>query len=296
MSVFMKSFFYIADSLRPKQWTKNFFIFAGILFSQNLFNGALLLKVIAAFFIFCALSGSVYLFNDLMDREQDKQHPVKCRRPVASGKLSPVIAIRALIAIVIISLTASYLINRNFFTVSLCYLLLQFAYSLFLKHVIILDIFTIAAGFVLRVVAGAEAIDVGISSWLIICTILLSLFLGFSKRRHELTILEEDAQNHRKVLKHYTPYLLDQMIGVVTASTVVCYMLYTTSQETIDKFGTKNLIFTIPFVLYGIFRYLYLIHQKGEGGNPENILVSDIPLLIDIFLWATTAAIILYWQ
>jgi 4-hydroxybenzoate polyprenyltransferase len=188
----------------------------------------------------------------------------------------------------------SYHLSGYLFIVVLAYFLLQMAYSFYLKHIVILDIFALASGFLLRVIAGAVVINVEISSWLLICTILLSLFLGLSKRRYELVVIGENAQNHRKVLGEYSPYLLDQMISVVTASTVVAYSLYTMSDETIEKFGTKHLIFTIPFVLYGIFRYLYLIHKKEAGGNPENTLVTDRPLMIAVLLWAVTVGIILY--
>lgn len=290
----MNQLFYLYKSLRPRQWTKNFFIFAGILFSQNLFEMPLLLRVVAAFALFCLLSGTVYTFNDLLDIDEDKRHPTKANRPLASGKLSIATARIAIIILPIVSLAAAWMLGLPFFITAAAYLALQVAYSLWLKHIVILDLFSIAAGFVLRVLAGALVIDVEISSWFILCTVLLSLFLGLGKRRHELETLEDEAQSHRPVLNDYSSYLLDQMISVVTASTVVCYALYTMSTETIDKFGTKNLVLTVPFVLYGVFRYLYLIHKKGEGGSPENILSGDLPLLTNIFLWAITAAVILY--
>jgi 4-hydroxybenzoate polyprenyltransferase len=280
--------------MRPKQWTKNALLFAGILFSQNFLVLSMLTRVLCAFFVFCVLSGAVYLFNDLLDVKRDRSHPVKSQRPLASGRLPVSWAVYALVISLLVSLGMAYGLGLPFFGVAAGYLALQVAYSLHLKHVVILDIFCIAAGFVLRALAGAVVIDVAISSWLIICTILLSLFLGMSKRRHELEMLEDDAQAHRKVLDEYSTYLLDHMIAVVTASTVVCYALYTMSTETIAKFGTRNLVFTVPFVLYGILRYLYLIHKRGQGGNPENILVSDKPLLFNIFLWALTSGVILY--
>lgn len=286
---------YIVQSMRPKQWTKNLLIFAGILFSQNFLVLSMLLQVISAFLVFCILSGTVYLFNDIVDIERDRSHPKKSQRPLPSGRLRYSVAVFTVIILLLLSLGMAYGLGLPFFWIALSYLGLQLSYSLYLKNIVILDIFCIAAGFVLRAFAGAIVINVDISSWLIICTILLSLFLGMSKRRHELMVLEDDALNHRKVLAHYSPYLLDQMISVVTASTVVCYVLYTISDETIVKFGTRNLIVTVPFVLYGVFRYLYLIHKKGEGGNPENVLVSDKPLLINIFLWALTAGWILYY-
>lgn len=284
----------ILESMRPKQWTKNALLFAGILFSQNFLVLSMLTRVLCAFFVFCVLSGAVYLFNDLLDVKRDRSHPVKSQRPLASGRLPVSWAVYALVISLLVSLGMAYGLGLPFFGVAAGYLALQVAYSLHLKHVVILDIICIAAGFVLRALAGAVVIDVAISSWLIICTILLSLFLGMSKRRHELEMLEDDAQAHRKVLDEYSTYLLDQMIAVVTASTVVCYALYTMSTETIAKFGTRNLVFTVPFVLYGILRYLYLIHKRGQGGNPENILVSDKPLLFNIFLWALTSGVILY--
>jgi 4-hydroxybenzoate polyprenyltransferase len=290
----MKTAAAVFTSLRPKQWTKNLLIFAGILFSQNIFAVHMLLSVFGAFLVFCLLSGSVYIINDIVDADRDRKHPLKSKRPIASGALDTRTAYASFIVIVTACLAASFYLGPWFFAVALTYLFLQVAYSFLIKHVVILDVFTIAAGFVLRVVAGAVVIEVEISSWLIICTILLSLFLGLSKRRHELASFEQNAHEHRKVLGDYSIYLLDQMISVVTASTVVCYALYTMSDATIEKFGTSNLIFTVPFVLYGIFRYLYLVHKKGEGGNPENILVSDAPLIIDIFLWAAASLAILY--
>ena len=290
----MEKLFPIIQSLRVKQWTKNLLLFAGILFSQNIFVPQMFLYVLCAFSIFCLLSGAVYILNDIADAGRDRKHPVKCLRPIASGTLSVKKAAYVFIAIVVVCLAASFYLGPYFFAVAVGYLFLQIAYSFLLKHIVIVDVFAIAAGFVLRVIAGAVVIDVEISSWLIICTILLSLFLGFSKRRHELASLENGAHEHRKVLEDYSVYLLDQMISVVTASTVVCYALYTMSDETIIKFGTSNLIFTVPFVLYGIFRYLFLVHKKEGGGNPENILVSDVPLIISILLWAATATIILY--
>lgn len=284
----------IWTALRPKQWTKNLFVFAGLLFSQNIFNPSLLLKGIFAFLIFCLLSGCAYLFNDLADLKQDRCHPVKSKRPLASGRLKVFPAILALIILTPISLGMAYLLNQSFFLVASLYLLLQAAYSLFLKRIVILDVFTIASGFALRVIAGALVIDVRISSWLLVCTILLSLFLGLSKRRHELTERDTGIVNRREVLGEYSPYLLDQMISVVTASTLVAYALYTMSDETIARFGTRDLIFTLPFVLYGIFRYLYLVHQQRLGSNPEDILLTDRPLMISIFLWAISVGIIIY--
>jgi 4-hydroxybenzoate polyprenyltransferase len=286
--------FEIVKTLRIKQWIKNLIIFAPLIFSQNVFNLPLLLKSVLAFVLFCLISGAAYILNDLKDLEEDKLHPLKSKRPLASGRLNKSQALFTFFFLVIISLIGAFLINISFFIALGVYLVLQFCYSFWLKHVVILDVFLIAAGFFIRVIAGGLVIEVQLSPWLIICTILLALFLALSKRRHELVLLNASAEIHRPILKEYNPHLLDQMIAVVTASTVISYCLYTISSETIDKFGTKNLIFTVPFVLYGIFRYLYLVHQKKEGGSPEVLLIKDKPLLIDIFLWIATAALIIY--
>lgn len=286
----------IFKSMRPQQWIKNFFIFAPLVFSRNMFNLPLVLRTVAAFAAFCLLSSAQYFINDLKDIEEDRRHPLKSKRPLASGQLkkTPALIAAAILAAAAVSMAAG--INRSFLLISLTYLFLQLAYSFWLKNVVILDIFVVAAGFLIRVVAGGFAIRVSISSWLLICTILLALFLAMGKRRHELVILEKDAVNHRPILKEYNVYLLDQMISVVTASTLIAYCLYTISEETVRKFGTSALIYTVPFVLYGIFRYLYLIHQRIEGGTPEALIIKDRPLLLDIFLWIAAAVLILTWR
>ena len=282
------------NSMRPTHWIKNLFIFAPLIFSLKLFDFFLLLKTVAAFLLFCILSGSLYILNDLFDREEDKLHPKKSKRPIASGTISKSEAISIFFALSIIGLFLAFWLNKYFFIAALVYFVLQIAYSIKLKHVVIVDVFIITFGFVIRVVAGGLVIEVPISSWLLICTMLLALFLAMSKRRHEIVLLEDMASNHRPILKEYSPYLLDQMIAVVTASTLIAYCLYTISAETVEKFGTTNLVFTVPFVLYGIFRYLYLTHQKGKGGSPESLIIKDKPLLINILLWAGTVFFILY--
>jgi 4-hydroxybenzoate polyprenyltransferase len=283
-------------SMRPKQWTKNLILFAALIFSHNFLSPLYFFKTVAAFFIFCVISGSVYIINDLFDLKQDKNHPIKCTRPLASGALKPSVAIIATAVLLFLSIVSALLLtNLNFMLIALGYFSLQIAYSTVLKHIVILDVFSIAAGFVLRAIAGAEVIEVPFSTWLLFCTILLSLFLALSKRRHELILLEDDAIHHRKILFEYSPYLLDQMISVVTASTVITYTLYTVSEETVSKFGTDRLKYTIPFVLYGIFRYLYLIHQKNEGGSPEKVMLNDFPLLVCIMLYGITVGLILYY-
>jgi 4-hydroxybenzoate polyprenyltransferase len=283
----------ILKSLRPQQWIKNLFIFAPLIFSRNVLNLPFLVTTIEAFAAFCLVSSAHYIFNDLRDIEEDRRHPVKSLRPLASGRLEKGPAVVALLVIGAAGIALSATIDTAFLLIVLAYLVLQTAYSMWLKHVVILDVFVVAAGFLIRVVAGGLAIHVMISSWLLICTILLSLFLAMGKRRHELVLLDEEATSHRPILREYNTYLLDQMISVVPASTLVAYCLYTISEETVAKFGTRNLVFTVPFVLYGIFRYLYLIHQKAEGGTPEALIIRDKPLLIDIFLWVASAALIL---
>ena len=280
-------------SLRPAQWTKNFFVFAGIVFSLKFFEIALLFKVIYAFIIFCFLSSSIYLINDVRDIESDRKHPTKRFRPIAAGKLSPSLAVIIAAILASLSLTAAFYLNLPFAFVALSYFLLMLLYTFLLREVVILDTFAIAAGFVLRAVAGVAVIAVALSPWLVICTILLSLFIALGKRRHELIALEK-AVEHRKILDEYNPQLLDQMISAVAGSTVIAYALYTLWPETVAKFRTHNLVYSVPFVLYGIFRYLYLIYRKEKGGKPEEILLTDIPLMIDLILWLGSLMIIIY--
>lgn len=282
------------NSMRPSQWIKNLFVFAPLIFAQKFFDFFLILKTVGAFLLFCILSSAIYILNDLLDIEEDKNHPRKSKRPIALGKISKNQAISIFIALSVVSLSLAFWLNKYFFIAALTYFILQLAYSIKLKRIVIVDVFIIAAGFVIRIVAGGLVIEVPISSWLLICTMLLALFLAMGKRRHELVILENMASNHRSSLKEYSSYLLDQMIAVVTASTLIAYCLYTISAETVEKFETKNLIFTVPFVLYGIFRYLYLIHHKEKGGSPESLIIKDKPLLIDILLWIGTILFILY--
>jgi 4-hydroxybenzoate polyprenyltransferase len=280
--------------MRPEQWTKNLFVFAGLLFGARLLDPQAVAVTIVAFVVFCLISGSVYLINDVMDRESDRHHPEKRRRPVASGELPPRSANIAAALLGGAGLAVASTIGAAFVAVAVAYLTLLLGYSLFLKHVVILDVMTIAAGFVLRAVAGAVAIPVPISNWLLVCTTLLALFLALSKRRHELTLLAEGAAGHRPILGEYSPALLDQMVSVVTASALVAYASYATSVETAERLGTTRLPATIPFVLYGIFRYLYLVHQKRGGGSPSTLLLTDRPLQVCVVLWVATIVAILY--
>ncbi len=281
-------------SLRPGQWTKNLVIFAGLLFGLRLFDPIAIGHAVAGFVVFCLLSGVVYLVNDVADRESDRQHPLKAKRPIASGALPVRIAIAAAIAFGTSGLVAAVRIGWPFAIVAMAYVALQLAYSAALKHIVIPDVLTIAIGFVLRAVAGAAAVNVEISHWLLVCTILLALFIALAKRRHEIVLLAGGATSHRPILGEYSAYLLDQMIGVVTASTLISYIFYTISPETQAKFGTQWLGLTIPFPLYGIFRYLYLVHLREGGGSPADLLLTDRPLLACVALWALAVALIIY--
>jgi len=280
--------------MRPNQWLKNVFIFAGLIFSRNLFDVHLLTKVIAGFILFCLGASSIYIFNDIKDIKKDKEHPEKCNRPISMGLLPLKKAYAASAVLAITALTGSFLVDLSFFIILSTYIVMNTAYSIKIKHVVILDVMCIAFGFVLRVFAGTVLAGVSPSDWLILCTICISLFLGFSKRRQELILIGSNSQNHRNVLADYSLTFLDQMISIATACTVMSYALYTISNDTIDRFGTRNLVFTIPFVIYGIYRYMYLIHQKQMGGNPSNIVLTDFPLLLNGLLWFAALIFIIY--
>ncbi len=281
-------------SARPGQWIKNLFVFAALIFSRHLFDLDAVERTTTTFAVFCALSGAVYLFNDVADRHADRLHPVKARRPIASGELAPKTALVAGALLTLSGLAVAWALRPMLAAVALAYAVLLGLYSVRLKHVVILDVLLIAFGFVLRAVAGGVAIAVAISQWLLLCTTLLALFLALAKRRHELLMLAGGAPGHRRALEHYTPYLLDQMVGVVTASTLIAYAFYAISPETAQKFGTDRLGLTIPFPLYGIFRYLYLVHKEEGGGSPSELLVKDRPLLICVALWVLAVVLIVY--
>jgi len=283
----------IAVSMRPRQWVKNLFVFAGLVFAQRLFTESAW-RALAGFAIFCALSGAIYLINDVADRERDRLDPRKRARPIAAGRLPAGVAVAAAIVLVVVGLVFAAILSRPFLVTALAYVVLLIAYSAWLKHIVIVDVLVVAGGFVLRAVAGAVVIDVEMSGWLLICTILLALFLALGKRRYEYVALEQDAVRHRPILAEYSPALLDQMIAVVTASTVTAYALYTMSPETVAKFRTHWLPATLPFVLYGIFRYLYLLYQQRLGGNPSELLLSDRALLINTVCWICAVLLIIY--
>jgi 4-hydroxybenzoate polyprenyltransferase len=281
-------------ALRPHQWTKNLLVFAALLFSKHLFEREPFLRTLLAFVAFCGLAGAVYLWNDIADIEQDRLHPKKKKRPLAAGELSIRTATLGAIALVVGALALSFWLD---FRLGLCasvYLGLNLSYSFGLKHVVIVDVLSLALGFVLRALAGGFAIQAPVTEWLLVLTLLLALFLGLAKRRHEITSLGEGAANHRAILAEYSPYLIDQMTSVVTASVVTAYTFYTLSPETVAKFGTAKLSWTLPLVLYGIFRYLYLVHQKDRGDSPTDMLLTDRPLLLTVALWVALVIAIVY--
>jgi len=281
-------------SLRPSQWTKNLFLFAGLIFGQRLLDRSAVVTSIAAFAVFCALSGVVYLINDVADRKADRQHPLKRNRPIASGEVSVGLALGTAAILAVLSLGFAFWLRFEFGIVAAAYVGLLSIYSGPLKHIVILDVLTIAIGFALRAAAGAVVLNIAIGHWLLIVTVLGALFLALSKRRHELVLLADGATSHRRILEEYSPYLLDQMISVVTASTLVAYAIYTVSPDIIQKFGTDKLGLTLPFPLYGIFRYLYLVHQKDGGGSPSDMLLNDRPLLACVALWGVAVVLIIY--
>jgi 4-hydroxybenzoate polyprenyltransferase len=281
-------------SLRPEQWTKNLLVLAGLVFGGRLLEPPAAASAVAAFGVFCVLSGAVYLFNDVADREADQNHPLKRERPIASGQLAASTGLTAGAILGVMGIAVAFVVNTQFGLIAATYVGALLLYSVALKHVVIVDVLMIAAGFVLRAIGGAVAVDVPIGHWLLVCTTLLALFLALSKRRHELMLLADGAMDHRRILEEYSPYLLDQMIGVVTSSTLIAYTVYATSADTAARLGTGKLGLTIPFVLYGIFRYLYLVHQKRGGGSPAAMLLTDWPLLGCVALWAASVILLLY--
>src|SRR5262245_35842594 len=281
-------------SLRPWQWTKNLLVFAGLIFSRSLLDPDRAWRVGATFVLFCLLSGSVYLLNDAVDAERDRAHPRKRLRPVASGRVPVGVAYIVGTGLLVAACAAAFALSTRLGLVALAYAVLLTTYSAGLEHVVIVDALVIATGFVLRALAGVVVIDAEFSDWLLLCTILLALFLTFGKRRHELVTLEDGSLGHRPILAEYTPQLLGQVIAVVTASTVMAYALYTVSPETQAKLGTTRLPYTIPFVLYGIFRYLYLLYRRDLGGDPSEHLLTDRALLAAVALWGIAVFVVVY--
>lgn len=285
----------LIKTMRPRQWPKNGFIWAAIIFDRQIFIIDSFLRILAGFALFCLLSSAVYIINDIVDVEADRNHPVKCNRPIASGKLSIPAAWTAAAVFVVFTFTSAYFLSAAFLAICAAYFLSNLAYSLWLKHIPLIDVLILASGFVLRVGAGVVLITVErFSPWLYVVTTLFALYIGFGKRRAELSLLADAAFAHRRVLDGYSLPFLDQLITIVSATTIITYSLYTFSAPNLPENHTMML--TIPFVLYGIFRYLYLIQIKGEGGAPEDLLLRDRPLQITILLWGLMVVIVLYYQ
>ena len=290
---------HIIRMLRPEQWTKNFVLFAGLLFAGGLGTRTLVLHAAGGFLAFCALSSATYVFNDLMDVKRDREHPVKKLRPLAAGDLPVGLAAAIAVVLAVVGLAFAYRLHLNFGLVASGYLTLQVLYSLALRNMVVLDVMAIAVGFVLRAVGSVEVLrgpapNTELSPWLLVCTFFLALFLGLGKRRHEVLVLGHDAGKHRPVLEHYPPPLIDSLFGVVTASTVISYTIYTIWPGTVAKVGGTGLVYTVPFVVYGVFRYFYLMFAMGGGGQPSRALVSDLPLALNIILWVVVVAFVIY--
>ncbi len=280
-------------SLRPEQWLKNGFVLAPMVFSGLLDNPEAWGRGVLAAAAFCAASSAVYLVNDVLDREADRRHPGKCTRPIAAGAISVGTALATALVLAAAAMAAAFVLGNMFAAVLASYILLVVLYSAVLKRVVFVDVLVLAAGFVLRVVGGAVAIGVPVSRWLLLCAYLLALYLALGKRRSELALLGNDAGTHREVLGHYTLALVDQAISVVLGATVLAYTLYTVAPETVIKVGSEGLMATVPVVLYGLFRYLYLLHRSDLGGSPTRVLATDQPLLITVLVWLGVAAVVI---
>jgi 4-hydroxybenzoate polyprenyltransferase len=279
-------------TMRPRQWTKNFFLFAALIFDHKLFQPDALLNTLLGFGLLCLLSSTVYIINDLADIEKDRQHPRKRHRPLASGALPPRVALLAVGACLVLGVPLAFWLHLGFGLIAIVYLIINLLYSFWLKNIVLIDVLFLASGYLLRVVGGAVMIGSTISPWLYICMTLAALFIGFGKRRGEMVLMQTNSGSSRKVLQDYTLPFLDELINLVATSTIVAYSFYTFSAENLPQ--NRAMMLTIPFVLYGIFRYLYLIHIKGEGGAPDELVFTDRPLLITGVLWGLACVVILY--
>ena len=281
---------------RPKQWVKNFFVFAPLLFSKHVFDLNFLIASLSAFFVFCLSSSTVYVINDIMDVESDRSHPKKKFRPIASGEISVKQALIFLVAMLGIIIFMFFFQKPVFVFVIILYFLSNLIYSVKIKSIVLLDVFFISFGFMLRVLGGAAAISVSVSSWMILTTIFISLFLAISKRRGELSqvVNHENIERQRKVLREYSVEFADQLNTIAAAGTIISYALYSVSERTVSTFGTDKLIYTTPFVIYGIFRYMYLMHKKNLGESPTTIVTKDIPIMLNVFVWFIACVMIIY--
>lgn len=291
----MKTMLNILKSTRAAEaLLKNGFVVSALIFGQKANDPSAVTRIIFAYVVFWLVSCCTYIINDILDRAFDREHPAKRSRPIASGELGVRPALFFVVIVLLSSFGFSAIVMPKLAIVVLIYFGLNIAYSVYLKNIVLVDAMLVALGFLLRVLGGAVAIDITVQPWLLVSTLLLALFLAFAKRRHELVLLGDDASSHRGVLARYSPYFLDQVIGIVTAATLITYSLYTMDPEVAERFGTDKLPYTIPFVLYGIFRYLYLVHQEKRGGHVGRTLLTDLPLLVDIFLWGVSILLILY--
>jgi 4-hydroxybenzoate polyprenyltransferase len=280
--------------MRPREWSKNLLVFSSLIFSKSLLAPANIAVTIAGFSVFCAASSGVYLFNDLCDLKADREHPVKRNRPIASGQLNVNLARSAAVFLFVLAGLGAWMLNPAFAAVIAIYVITCLGYSLGLKNIVILDVILIATGFVLRAISGAVLINVIASEWLVLCTSMVALLIGFGKRRHELALLEEAASSHRKSLGDYSIQFLDAVMNICAGAAVLTYALYTKADDTVARVGSNWMLATIPFVVYGVFRYLFLIHQKEAGGDPVQILFKDRPTLLNLLLWITAAGLVIY--
>jgi 4-hydroxybenzoate polyprenyltransferase len=289
----MKKLLELLRLMRPYQWVKNAFVFTGLLFGHAWHDANLVAGVVMAFAAFCLVSSAVYIFNDIVDLEQDRQHPKKCKRPLASGLVSIPVAVMLAVLLGTLGLSLAYFAAPTVLVILIGYALMNIAYTLRLKNVVILDVFIIATGFMLRILAGTLGVGIPPSQWLLLCGLMVTLFLGFTKRRAEIIALTDDKTAHRKVLEHYSPVLLDKMIGITAAGLIMSYSLYTMNPDTIRIHNTPNLIYTVPFVMYGVFRYIYLLHHQSRGGDPSHDLVRDPHLFIVVGAWLVATILLI---
>ncbi|HEV7700738.1 MAG TPA: decaprenyl-phosphate phosphoribosyltransferase [Pyrinomonadaceae bacterium] len=281
-------------TMRPQEWSKNLLVFSSLIFSRSLTDAANIWITVAGFAVFCAAASGVYLFNDLCDLRQDREHPTKRNRPIASGQLNLNLARVASVTLFMLAGVGAWLLNPAFAGVVAIYVATCLAYSLTLKNIVILDVILIASGFVLRAVSGAVLLNVVASEWLVLCTSMVALLIGFGKRRHELTLLEDAAGNHRPSLGDYSIGFLDAIMNICAGAAVLTYALYTKADDTVARVGSRGMLVTIPFVVYGVFRYLFLIHRREAGGDPVQILFRDRPTMLNLLLWITTAGFVIY--
>jgi len=287
---------YLFFAVRPTQWVKNFIIFLPVIFGRQLFNLSVLFRASLFFIVFCVASSAIYLINDIVDLKKDKTHPLKRLRPLASGKITVLEAYIVALFLAGVAIASSLAITLPFAVLIIIYLLFNLFYSTILKNVVIIDVLCIGFFFLLRIVAGSLAARVMVSHWIIFCTVFLALFIGFNKRRCELKLLKSRATDHRLVLANYDPYFIDQMISVITASMVITYTLYTVDATTVRNLGSDHLMYSIPFVYYGVFRYIYLVQKRGRGGDPIQVLLSDDKMQLNLILWVVVCIAVIYFK